>query len=131
MHDDDGEAAGARFIDEFELGAMREDGFRNEIPTCGKIFGSPRGGDPGCFVGGLGEVSRDSSRWMMSALMKRPAKLTRGWHSRWRDIVTGVVALALGVLMVWHPFLGAIALVRFIGLWLFMTGILELIAGAT
>lgn len=54
---------------------------------------------------------------------------TRGWHSRWLDIVTGVLALALGVLMLWHPFLGAFSLVWFIGLWLFGSGILELMAG--
>ncbi|WP_157216383.1 HdeD family acid-resistance protein [Flavisphingomonas formosensis] len=54
---------------------------------------------------------------------------TRGWHNHWLDIVTGLVAIALGLLIIWHPFLGAISIVWFIGAWLFTGGILELVAG--
>ncbi|WP_454884168.1 HdeD family acid-resistance protein [Sphingomonas oryzagri] len=54
---------------------------------------------------------------------------TKGWHSRWLDIVVGTLSLLLGLAMIWNPFLGAFSLVWAIGLWLIVCGGLELTAG--
>lgn len=53
----------------------------------------------------------------------------RGWHNRWLDILLGVLAIAVGFVAIWHPFFAAFSLVWFIGAWLLLSGISELVAG--
>ncbi|AMK22992.1 MULTISPECIES: HdeD family acid-resistance protein [Sphingomonadaceae] len=53
----------------------------------------------------------------------------KGWRSRWLDIVLGLLSLALGLLVLWHPFAGAFSLVWFIAVWLIVGGALEISTG--
>ena len=49
MHDDDGEAGGARAIDKIELGGVGEDGLGDEVAAASEIIHPPRRRNLGGF----------------------------------------------------------------------------------
>jgi uncharacterized membrane protein HdeD (DUF308 family) len=54
----------------------------------------------------------------------------RGWHSRWLDVVVGILSIVLGVLFFKNPFAGAFSVIWLIAIWAIVIGALELIAAA-
>ena len=52
----------------------------------------------------------------------------RGWHSRWIDVVVGILSIVLGLVFFTNPFAGAISMIWLIAIWAVMIGALELIA---
>ena len=51
-------------------------------------------------------------------------------HSRWTEVILGVIALVAGLFSLFNPVAGALSLVWAIGVWLLVAGVLQLIAGS-
>lgn len=54
---------------------------------------------------------------------------TNGWHHRWVDSLVGLFSLGFGILILWHPLVGAFSLLWAVGLWLLLCGGAEVAAG--
>jgi len=52
----------------------------------------------------------------------------RGWHSRWLDVVVGVLSIVLGLVFFRNPVAGAFLVIWLIAIWAIVIGALELIA---
>ena len=60
----------------------------------------------------------------VAALISAVSSVTQ--RGRWIELALGLLALALGVLLLFSPYLGALSLVWATGFWLFVSGVLQI-----